>query len=360
LSGTSANPAGNDFTDFYKGALLALENLKASGRSAVVSVYDSGRSATKTEQIVTSAEFIETDLIIGPVYEEEMEPALRFGEFFGVPVVSPLATIRNLDSPVLYQMAPAAESKYDKLLPLLEGDANIILVSSGTNDDPVFESEITTLLADRPYSRFTIGGSREGIASVIDWERENILVVLAGSEGSVDQALATISSSYSNASARRSRRADIRVVGSSRWASYGASIDRNLFFKLGVTFVANYHIDHSDPETRLFESRYLELYGGLPSRSAFRGYDAVALFAGALFEGGHSLHERGSSSFSDRLSFGDRQPDSRLSFDSKLERVGTTPLGAPYRFTRPYGTQKQINNQWTLVTFSSDYNVTTR
>ncbi len=337
LSGTNRNRAGNDFTDFYKGALLALEELKAQGRSAVVTLYDSCNSVEKMESIVTSAEFMDTDLIIGPVFEQETRPAVQFGEFFGVPVVSPLASMRALDSEALFQMTPDPATKYYKLRPEFEGDVNLIVVSSGAADDAGFAAEIEAELSrsGRNYGRFAIGGEGE-IASLIDWERPNVMIVLAGSELTVNHALTAISSSYNKASATRSRRAYITVVGNSRWANFdGTSIDLNLFFKLNVKFVTNYYINRSDPETKIFETRYLELYGDFPSRSAFRGYDAVALFAGALFESG-------------------------FSFADRLERVGPTPLDTSYRFVRASGGKRNfVNDQWTLVSFSSDYDIVT-
>ncbi len=329
------NQPGSQFTDLYKGALVALEDLKKQGRSAQVTLYNSENSAEKVRRIVTSNEFADTDLIIGPVYEDETEPAVRFGEVMGVPVVSPLASLQRLDSEMLWQMAPDAASKYDKLRPGLQGNVNIVVVSSGGADDAEFKREITAELGDRSYSRYTVGSGN--IVSLLDWERPNVLIVLAASEQSVNYALATISSSYNYAVATRPGRPSITVVGTSRWANYnsGVSLDLNLLFKLNTRFVTNYHIDRSDRETRLFEARYLELYGEFPSKSAFRGYDAVALFVGALFESG-------------------------AAFDQRIERVGAAPLGTGYRFVRNGGyTGRHINDQWTLVTYSSDYNITT-
>jgi hypothetical protein len=354
-----ANSANSDFTDLYRGALLALEDLRARGRSARVTLYDTARSPDKVRDAITSAEFVDTDLIIGPVFEDEMEQAVQFADFFDIPMVSPLAAVRRLESENVYQMAPDPASKYNKLRPLLAGDANIILVSSGAGDDAEFEREIVAELGARPFRRFVVGGAGGGsaagsassgeVSQMLDWERENVLIVLAASEAAVDRALATISSSYNNASARMSRRAAITVVGSSRWAGYGSLIDENLFFKLNTKFVTNYYINRSDRRTELFEARYLGAYGDLPSRAAFRGYDAVALFAGALFETGHS--------FSDRLG-----------------RVGDTPIGTPYRFLRTGGSDgfsgvsggfgvsssggRYANDQWTLVSFTSDYHIT--
>ncbi|MDR2882500.1 MAG: ABC transporter substrate-binding protein [Alistipes sp.] len=331
------NQPGIQFTDFYRGALVAFEDMKKQGRSAQVTLYNSENSAEKVQRIVTSGEFAGTDLIIGPVYEDEMGPAVRFGEAMGVPVVSPLATLREMESDAVWQMAPDAESKYDKLRPTLHGDVNIVIVSSGAANDAEFEREISAELGRHTPKRFNVpAGGGVNFAALLDWNRPNVVIVLAGSELSVNLALATISSSYNLAVATRPGRPSITVVGTSRWANYsaGVSLDPSLLFKLNTSFVTNYHIDRANPETRFFEARYLELFGDTPSKSAFRGYDAVALFVSALFESGESFGER-------------------------IERVGI-PLGTGYRFVRDGGyVGRHVNDQWTFVTFSSDYNMTT-
>lgn len=403
LKGTTAE--GNDFIDFYRGALLALEDLKKNGRSLDVSLFDTARSTERVSEIVRSPEFYGTDLIIGPVYEDEIEPALLYADEYGVPVVSPLATVRGVDGGALYQMAPDPVAKYVKMRGVFSGGGiygngsgypggreyagdrggqalgngraandgagypgengnrrttgggyttgnigqapgggngygaatkNIILVSSPTGNDAEFEREITAELAALGaggYGRFTVDGGGGDIASLIDWERENVFVVLAGTELAVDRTLASISSAYNNASARRGRRADITVVGNSKWALYNNSIDKNLFFKLNVQFVTSYYINHSNAATASFERRYLDAYGDFTSRAAYRGYDAVTLFAGALFEPGYS-------------------------FDDRLERVGSTPVGTPYRFVKMASHDRRVNVEWTLVKYSDDYNIT--
>ncbi len=330
--------SGSQFTDFYRGALVALENQKQQGRSAQLTLYNTENSAEKVQSIVTSGDFAHTDLIIGPVYEDEMEPAVRFGEARGVPVVSPLATLRNTRSDAVWQMAPDPAAKYDKLRPMLQGNVNIVIVSSGGADDAEFEREISAEFGEIPPKRFVVpAGGGGDFASLLDWGRPNVVVVLAGSELSVNVALATISSSYSHAIATRPGRPSITVVGTSRWAGYsaGVSLDPNLLFKLNTRFVTNYHIDRGNRGARLFEARYLELFGDFPSKSAFRGYDAVALFVGALFESG-------------------------ATFDERIERVESAPLGTEYRFVRDDGyVGRRVNDRWTLVTYSSDYNITT-
>ncbi len=331
----SSDGSNADFIDFYRGSLLAFDDMKADGHSANVTLYNTAKSAEKVRGIVTSAGFVNTDLIIGPIYEPALGPAVQFADGYGIPIVSPLASVKDIDSEMLYQMAPEPATKYDKVRSMLAGGKNIILVSSGAGDDKEFEREITAELGSGNYGRFTVGSGN--MTSLIDWNRENVFIVLAGTELGVDKALASISSAYNNASARLSRKADIKVIGSSRWAGYNSgSIDKNLFFKLNVCFVTSYYIDRSDPIVARFEGRYLEAYGEFPSRSAYRGYDAVKLFGGALSCQGSS-------------------------FDQKLEQVSTrSPLQTPYRFVQTGGARRHVNDQWALVSFNSNYDIEVR
>lgn len=328
--------ANSDFADFYRGTLMALEDLKSAGHSMKVTLYNTARSSGKVHNIVSMPSFSNVDLIIGPVYESEMGPALQYANAYGIPVVSPLAPIKELDSEMLYQMAPDPGSKYDKMRDMLGSGKNIILVSSGSGDDREFESEIVGQLQGNAYGRFTLG-ERGDISSLIDWNRENIFVVLAGSEIGVDKALASISSAYNNASARTSRRADIKVIGSPKWAQYNSnSLDKTLFFKLNVCFVTSYYVDRSNYVVAQFEARFLENYGDFPSRSAYRGYDAVKLFAGALFRPGNT-------------------------FEGSLASSDMKPLQMPYRFTQSaIGPRRHINDQWALVCFRNDYSIEIR
>ncbi len=334
---------GGEVIDFYRGALLGLEDVRLRGIAADVTVWDTADSLDKVFNIVVSERFRNTDLIIGPVYEREAGYAVQFAELMSIPIVSPLVTLRELDSEYLFQMAPDPASKYDKLRGLWVDSPNVILVSSEAGNDAEFEREMEAELSGMDVGRYTVedgvGADRRstgsGIAGLIDWDRENIFVVLGAGEVAVDDALATISSSYNNASARQNRTARIKVVGSSRWGSYGR-IDRNLYFKLGVRFVTSYYIDRQREEVREFDSRFLSAYGLVPTRAAFRGYDAIVIFVRALFEDGWS--------FDDRV-------------ESATERVAT---GVPYNFDWTPGLRRRINREWQLVEFSADYNVTVR
>ena len=105
---------GTPVPEFYQGALLALEELKTSGISVKVDLFNTGKSAAETAEILQQPELQNANLIIGPVYDECFPPVAAFAAQHGIPVVSPLAVVESVDSPLLFQAAPGPSVKNDK------------------------------------------------------------------------------------------------------------------------------------------------------------------------------------------------------------------------------------------------------
>ncbi len=325
--------AGRNFVDFYQGVLLGLEDIKVAGQSVNLSVYNTGKSEEEVKEIVSRDDFCRSDLVIGPVYEECLPPVLSFARKRGVPVVSPLAVVEKARSGLLYQMSPDPACKYDKLKDLLTEDKNVVVVSTADNDKE-FENEIIPLLPGGyrtfAYNRNTPVSALEGL---IRDDRDNVFVVLSGNEYTVDQILARISSVQNNLVARSIKNARIRVVGSSRWGRF-QNVDKNLFFKLGLSFISSYHADRSNSVVNAFDKRYVKEFGTLPSLYAYRGYDAAKLFVGAASLPGD--------------------------FSENINRSGQTLLQMPYRFGRNSQDGVQVNDQWALVRYLPDYTIEVR
>ncbi len=108
------------FVEFYSGFLLGVEDLKRAGYCVDVALFNSERTLSRLSEIVKSDMLYRScNLIVGPVYEELLPAVLADAESRSVPVVSPLASIKSLDSPVLFQMAPSESHRYDKLAEML-------------------------------------------------------------------------------------------------------------------------------------------------------------------------------------------------------------------------------------------------
>ncbi len=329
----TAGGNNTNFLDFYQGTLLALEDLKRQGVSIDMGLYDTERSEQTTAGIVNSQPFASADLIIGPVYEEALAPVLRFAQDHRVAVVSPLANVSDNESPLLYQLSPAAETKYDKLKTLLSSGGNVVVVYSASNDTEL-EEEIRPLLPAN-YKKLTYSGSTtaSGLDDYLKGGADNIFVVLIRDEYTIDNFMARVSSVRTNLNARGVRTGNIRIVGSSRWQRF-TNVDRTLFFKLNLCFVASYQADAADRRVQDFNRRYIAAFGTVPTLYAYRGYDAAKLFIGAY------VARSGSQSY-----------------ESALNQSTQPLLRMPYRFNQQRRGGNHVNQEWALVCYKSDFTI---
>jgi len=328
--GVSAN-----FMDFYKGALIALADLRAKGISGQVRVCNDTRSETEVRSCLERSDMQAVDLIIGPVYESELQPVLDFAREKMVPVVSPLATIDDHQSNLLWQMSPAPEMKYEKLRAVLQGDKNVVVVRSEVNDTE-FEKGILPLL---PAGHATINYRRKMAASEIEnnlsGEKENVFVILTQDATEIDEIMARLSSIQANLVARGIRNPVVTVVGASRWQRFTGA-DRNLYFKLRLTFVSPYYAERSDQRIIDFDRRYIDAFGTLPSLYSYRGFDAVKLFGGA-----------GAGDITGDLA-------------RTVNGTGAGLLQMPYHFVQSSPNGTHVNEAWGLVEYHDDYTITVK
>ena len=326
------SPANRGFIEFYKGVLLGLEELKAEGISTNLSLYNTSRSLDSVREIVDSPDFQGSDIIIGPVYEENLPPVLDFAQRNGRAVVFPLAALEGEGSPVLYQMPPPDSTKYDKLLGLLAVDKNIVYVTTSQPDKDMDEGLRPHLSASTRTLQYARNVSATAIAGMLDRKGENVFVISCDDEFTVDEILAKISSMQNNIVARGTP-LDLHIVGSSRWARFRGNMDRNLYFKLRLSYVTNYHVDRGNDLVRDFDGRYIGAFGTIPTPYSYRGYDAAKLFVGAAKAPG-------------------------ADFTAKVNENARPLLQMSYEFSSdaPGGTLVN-NDNWALVRYGSDYTI---
>ena len=146
--GDKQNP---NYLDFYQGFLLGLEKIKTQyGYSVRVDLFNTRQESDRLRTIVDDADFRAARLIVGPVYEEELPAVIGYAEEYAVPVVSPLADVKNVDSDVLFQMAPPQMRKYAKIEELTQGEHKQVTLIYGEKNDREFEREILAALQGVP------------------------------------------------------------------------------------------------------------------------------------------------------------------------------------------------------------------
>ena len=79
--------------DFYSGALMAIDSAKVLGLNFDVKIFDSEetKNTTSAVSIVSGADFTNTDAVIGPFYQVNVEKVASVLENKNIPVISPLS-----------------------------------------------------------------------------------------------------------------------------------------------------------------------------------------------------------------------------------------------------------------------------
>lgn len=101
--------ADNDkMIEFYRGVLMAVEEIKKSGTSVDVFAYDSGKSAGDIKAVVNSHPITNLDFIIGPLYPEQIAPLSKFCQQHHIKLVVPFSSLGDnvYENPYYYAINP--------------------------------------------------------------------------------------------------------------------------------------------------------------------------------------------------------------------------------------------------------------
>lgn len=98
--------------DFYSGALMAIDSAKTLGMNVEVKIFDSEETkfTTNALSVISSGNFANTDAVIGPFYQVNVERVASALESQNIPVISPLSKDDGKSYKNLYQSMPQNEA----------------------------------------------------------------------------------------------------------------------------------------------------------------------------------------------------------------------------------------------------------
>ncbi len=98
--------------DFYAGALMAIDSAKTIGFPVDVSIFDSQetKNTSNVVSIIQENSLQDSDAIIGPFYQHNIEIASEILESYTVPVISPLSKDTGNSFSNLYKSIPSSEN----------------------------------------------------------------------------------------------------------------------------------------------------------------------------------------------------------------------------------------------------------
>lgn len=177
------------FIDFYRGSLIAMEDIKTSGVSLEVYTFDTQLGTSKTQEIVKSKLPKDIDLIIGPAYPEQITQVASFAKKNNIVQVVPFTShISNSDRYAQqYQFNPVPND-LDKIVAAnifnKFKDNNIYMVyfSNEENEQSFYTlpEQLERLMKSKSvrYVKLNINDiSKDKIASIANNNKHNLMVI---------------------------------------------------------------------------------------------------------------------------------------------------------------------------------------
>jgi hypothetical protein len=260
--------------DYYEGVEMAIEDLKKMGMNMSLTVYDTRMDSMEVIRILANPEMQKIDLLIGPVYDNELIEAEKFCSIYNIPMVSPLRYFPNRTggSFTLINCVPPDSLEYyyigQHAALSFKNFQTLVVENSDKNLKP---------FAARNFKRGyeSLAGKKCGIIDgkiktpTTEWNgKDSLLIYYTSKNGS------SAGAALDNAS-----KSKWVVAGSAEWLD----VDRtnyNVFN--GVYFYDSYCVPSNDTAYKKIRRQFRTKYGGDPQRYTFVGYDQFMFFGSAL------------------------------------------------------------------------------
>jgi hypothetical protein len=290
-------PKSIDFVEMYQGILLATDTLRALGLNINLHTYDIKSDTLELTRLIQAGKLEGIDLIIGPVYSNNLSIVAGYARNLGIPVVSPVPLFDNsvlTGNPDLFLAGSSLEVAQQTLAKKLGEypDHNFIFIHSDTlgidEDVKRFRNLIISELSSKVkyedirfreflfYSRSMFDNDSINRLSHALSDRSKNIVVIASEEAPViSETMIDIHS--------LSKRFDIKVFGYPAMRDID-NLDPKYFFDLDLMMYTSYWIDYSRSDIKQFNSDFRRKFLTEPNEKsyAWQGYDIAYYFMSGL------------------------------------------------------------------------------
>jgi LysM repeat protein len=254
--------------DFYSGALMAIDSAKQIGLSFDVKIYDSQetKNSSNVASIIQENNLEDSDAIIGPFYQNNVEKTAELLNKNQVPVISPLSKDLGNSYSNMFQTIPTTTVVKNTMFDYMRAKGgNIIAVV-----DKKKESMIQFIKENHKDVKFSVlaangGLSPENLKSLFVKDKINYVVMETGNTGMIKSTMAAMLSSMAT------YKVQLVILEPNETLDTDEINFVNLIkLKLMYPSVTR---ENESPEALIFEKEYKKKNKIFPSGFATRGFD---------------------------------------------------------------------------------------
>lgn len=275
-----------NFLQFYEGVLVAIDSMQKAGMKVKLNVYDTKDNPETVRTLVGKGILGNTDLIIGPVYENVQKEVAAIAREKQIPIVSPFTPKSALinTNPLYFQINPTreyiAEATVDMIADNFKG-SNFIVVKTSQ-----YEGTAEGQLVERIKNIVGGGGIRfqvydfkreraKGLRAILSPEKENVVYLPTTDEGELSVAISNLNNLAGDF--------PITLVAQANFQQRYPSIDIAHFHNLKMHYINPYFVDYTDVNTIAYVEKFKLNFGTEPNSYGIQGFDAAYYFLNALF-----------------------------------------------------------------------------
>jgi hypothetical protein len=273
--------------DYYKGFKLALDSLTGQGYNYKLQVFDSKGEKAQAHSLGLNPAVRKSDLIVGPVFPDDIKTFTNAYPGASQPIVSPLspASPAIIKNPGLITMVPPLEyhawgaARYinDKIKP-----KKVFILKSGYSGEndyiTPFKRAVDSLSKKHTQVVYltVIHGQLNSLLPQLSSTNENVFIIPATNQHFLNvalRALDTLSETYR-----------VIVFGHPNWINL-SFLKADLLERLDTHITVSDRIDYKATNTMTFMANYRSTYHAEPSAFAVKGFDE-GLYLGQLLANG--------------------------------------------------------------------------
>ena len=327
---------GKRMIEYYRGILLALNQLKSEGITTEVHAWNVPKGSD-IRVTLTDKNAPNLDIIFGPLYSDQVKPLADFCRNNNIKLVIPFSITGNEveTNPNIFQVYQTEETLNNKaiacFLERFQKSHHPVFINCNDANSQVgvFTSSLRKQLDLQKikYDLTSTSSSSADFTKHFDASRPNVVVVNSEKSPQLNEVFAKL------AQLKKARPGiAISLYGYSQWFVY-QDYDLDYFFKYNTYIPTTYYYNKAADKTKELEALYQEQYNEpmakqyIP-RMAITGYDQAEFFVRGM-----KLHGK--------------------NFKGTASEVKYKPLQTRYNFVR-VGQGGYVNDNFQLVHFKTD------
>ncbi|TWH99362.1 ABC-type branched-subunit amino acid transport system substrate-binding protein [Flavobacterium tiangeerense] len=256
--------------DFYSGALMAIDSAKTLGLNVEIKILDSqeSKNSSAVAALTKSNNLEESDAIIGPFYQANVEKMAELVLQNQVPVVSPLSKENEVKFANIFQSVPNPDAVKNAMFDYMrtKGGNMIAVVDKKKGSVIKFISDNHKDVRFVPLTA-TGGVSAESIKSLLVKDKMNYVVMETENTGMIKATLSALMSAMATYKVQL-------VILEPNETLDTDEINFSSLTKLKLMYPAVSR-ENESPEALIFEKEYKKKNKVYPSVFATRGFDVT-------------------------------------------------------------------------------------